>query len=383
MWFFRKARHASAVLIDLSASRAAGAYAYYPAGSPPVICYSAETPVQPRAEESLESALLRALDRVGQQLIEEGAPELRRQTGSGRPDDVIVSVAAPWQDARVRRQAIAPGKEFAFTRRVLREAVLNDGDPGPGRVRLPDLVVATILNGYDVPEPIGMRAKRAEVIVLTASIDATLHEEVRRRVRRLYHTHDVSFTSFAAAAYSALRAKYPHERDFLILDVSPRATDLAFVKEGRLADVASLPSGVESLLIAVRSAERLTVAEEAAREPAEQPGYVSPERNARFSKRTEEARAAWVRELTTLFRKFAERHALPRTLFLIADPTAHDYLRRTLDSSALHALWLSDEPLTVVSVTAEQLASAVRARGQGSPDAYLSLLALSHRPEAP
>lgn len=380
MWFFRKAPVRSAVIIDLTASRVAGAYAYYPDTNDAVICASFETPVQRRADETLEQAVLRSLDRVGQSLIEVGAPELRRAIGSGRPDSVLVSIAAPWQQVEVRRHVISPSKEFTVTERLVGETLAAATTPEPGRTRLPDTIIATLLNGYDVPQPYGMRAKRAEIVVLGTSIDEALAIEVRRSLRRLYHTHDITFTGFASAAYGALRSRFPHEKDYLVMEVSATATDLAFVKGGRLMDVASLPTGLESLLVAARSAERLTVEEESQTPlTSYQPGYINPQRNVRFGQRVDEARASWLTGLVQLFRGFSERHALPRTLFLIADPSSHEYLRNAINSEAIHTLWLSDVPLTVISITAEQLARAVQARGMAAPDAYLSLLALYQR----
>ncbi len=76
----------------------------------------------------------------------------------------------------------------------------------------------------------------------------------------------------------------------------------------------------------------------------EQPGYVNPERDARFSVRAQRAQDEWLQSLAKLFSDFARSHPLPRTLFLITDTGARDYLKRTLDSNILHGLWLSDEP---------------------------------------
>lgn len=383
MWFFGRPSVPSAVLIDCTASRAAGAYAFYPPGKNAVICYSAEVPVQQRSDESLDDALLRALDRVGKKLIEEGAPELRRQTGSGRPDHVLVSIGAPWLTSQVRVHRANPGKEFTFTKRLLSELLASDELPKEGKMSLPDIVISTSLNGYDTTDPIGKRTKRAEVVVLASTVDSAIAQEIRTRLRRLYHTHDIRITGFGAAAYGALRERFAHERDFLILDISARSTDLAFIKNARLVDVAALPTGFDSLLVAVRSAERMTLEEEQGRSPrldtGQQPGYINPERNERFSKRANDARAAWIAGLVPLFKGFAERHALPRTLFLLAEPTAQAYVKTALDSPDVHALWLSDEPLSIIPVTAEQLASSVHARGQAEPDVFLALLALYAR----
>jgi hypothetical protein len=378
MWPFKKKERLSMVLIAINSSSVCGAYAHYSKNEPPTIYFSVSKHISPREHESQTDAMLRTLDDVGHDLIETGAPTLRRETGSGHADGVLVSVADPWQQTAVHTQTIQPGKQFTFTRAMLSEIIASSEHVPDDRISFGESVIATILNGYDIPNPIGKKANRAEVIVLSSTLEKKLTETIHAKVRKLYHTHDIAFTAFAPVAYTVLRSLYPHEKDFLVLNVETDGTDLSFVKNGVLVDVGSLPQGLSSLLTASRAAERMTIEEEAgmARRMSEQPGYLNPDRNARFSLRAETARDEWVKSLADRLKTFANQHPLPRTLFLLTEPAARDYLKRALDSHVLHALWLSDEPLAIISITPEQFSSRLRTRSADEISVFLSILAL-------
>lgn len=381
MWPFRKNSSSSMVLITIGSSACSGAYVEYKTGDQPTIHYNTRHLIEPREGEDLKTAMLRTLDLVGTDLIEIGAPTLRRETGSGSVGGVLISVAGPWQETKVRTETVQPGKPFTFTRHMLSEIVASNAEVPENRIGFGESVIATILNGYDIADPFGKKANRAEIVILSSTLDKDVTEQIRNRIRKLYHTHSISFTAFAPVTYAVLRDLYPHERDFLVLDVAMEDTDLAFVKAGLLVDVGTLQFGLNKLLDATHAAERMTVEEESgisASLPvtATQPGYINPNRNARFAEHADAARDEWLRGLSDLLKKFAEFHALPRTLFVVAQPNARDYLKRTLDSSILHELWLSDEPLSIIPITSEQFTGKLRTMAHAETPIFLSILAL-------
>ncbi len=378
MWPFKKKETFSRVLLTIDSSHVSGAYVRYQEKKLPAIIFAVSHPIRPRAEEEAASAMLRAVDTVGSDLIEKGAPALRRETGSGRVDDVLISVAGPWQETRVRSETVQPGAPFTFTRKMLGEVLAGNTGLPPNRISFGDTVIATILNGYPTAKPLGKTAKRAEIVILSSTLDRAMTDQVRARMRKLYHTHTISFTAFAPVTYRVLRDLYPHEKDFLMLTVASEGTGITFVKGGLLVDVGMLPLGISSLLSATRDAERLTVEEEngLASSLGNQPGYVNPDRNARFSVRADAARDEWLKGLADLLKGFAERHALPRTLFVLADPAARSYLSRALDSSILHALWLSDEPLSIITLQPSQFSSQIAVRTDADTDTPILMLAL-------
>jgi hypothetical protein len=249
---------------------------------------------------------------------------------------------------------------FTVTRGLVAEATRPTATAKAGHRELERSVIATILNGYEVGNPFGKRASRADFVVLSASIDQEVADAVRASVRRTFHTHEITIAAFAPTAFAVFRALYPHQKDLIILDVSGSATDAVFVKRGILSGVTSVPRGTDALIEASRDAAHAARAEH----------------SGSFETRIAAAEQEWLAGLREVFATFAAEQALPRTLFLLADDSSRDFLKRILEGSDLRSLWLSGEPVSVLPGTPGMLASRVDVRGQAAGDFYLGLLAL-------
>jgi hypothetical protein len=162
---------------------------------------------------------------------------------------------------------------------------------------------------------------------------------------------------------------YPHEKDFLIMDVTGEATDIAFVKKGLLTDVATAPIGIFTIMRASKGSNAFA---------ASAGDVIDPARNTNLSVRVKDAEAKWISALEAVLRDFSSRHALPRTMFLISDAQPSEYLKRTLDAEALHKLWLSDDPLTILPVLPSHFTPYVQTKGEAVGDPILMMLALAY-----
>ena len=368
-------------LVDISSASVRGAYAHIEEGAPPTIYYTAYIPIDIGSGESAEVAdptaadMLRALERLADKLVREGAPVLHETFGSGEVEGIFVSVGAPWQETSVRVERIETGKAFMFTKTLLDEATKrNDTTIAEGRRESGEAVIATLLNGYDTARPFGRRVKRADLVILSSTIAKDVAEAVERTLRRTYHTHGLHLTAFAPVAYEVLRDMYPHQKDFLMLDVAGTATDVAVVKGGLLVDVRTVDLGVHDLLRAARTSGVTGTGLVGLGEGAG--GIIDPARNTRFMSRISEVQESWLNNLKGTLMEFSTRHPLPRTMFLLADGDSRDFLRRLLDNDILRALWLSEEPLAIVPVLASQFSQAISTKGNAEGDAYMAMLAL-------
>lgn len=358
----------SVALIDIGSASVGGAYVHYEEGKTPIIYYTARVDVEIREGETVKDGMLRSLAFLERLLIEEGAPALRRETGSGVIEKVLVSVAAPWQDTLVTTTNIQQKTAFTFTHAHLADAVKKTAAVPKDRVSSGHTVIATILNGYETPNPFGKRVSRAELVILASTLEKEAAHAIEASLRKAFHTNEIELTAFAPVAYTVFRDLYPHQKDFVVLDVSGTGTDAAFVKRGLLVEVRSVAYGTQDLLIAARKAGQRTHQSAV--------DMIDPVANESFAKESEEAERIWLDGLHGAFSSVAGVQALPRTLLLLADTEARDYLKRTLEKSRLRSLWLSDEPLSVIPVTPSHLAARVKTRGLGDGDLFLALLAL-------
>ena len=368
MGLFKKPEQRSVALIDIGSASVGGAYAHFETLTAPTIYYTARVPIEVREGETCETGMLRALEVLGHLLVNHGAPVLREVTGNGRIDSVVAAVAAPWQETKIIVGSKQSEKPFTFTKGMLDEIAGTCAIDTGTRARCQNSIVATILNGYDVAEPFGKRAKRADLVILSSSLEEKVARDIEQTLRKLFHAHDVSLTAFAPLSYAVIRDMFPHEKDFLIIDVEGEATDLAFVKRGLLTDIASVPQGTNALVSAI-SRGHTTITEGTT-------GVIDMGRNLRFADMVGKMEEAWLCGIEEALKKFAARHALPRTVFLLTEDETRGFLERIINAPKLHSLWLSDEPLSVIPLTPAHIAQYVQTRGAAEGDLFLAMMAL-------
>jgi hypothetical protein len=325
---FRKSAEAPALIIDVSAGSVGGAYVSRAKGVL-TLHYSARLRTSPRDGEDREASMLRTLVELSELLATRGAPILRREAGSAA-SEALVSIAAPWQETAVRIERIEDKAPFVLTRSIAKEALARVARVPEGRALTHESVIAAILNGYATSAPFGRRVRVADLVVLSSTAEEGLLEKISQALRAA-HAEPVRFSAEAPSAFAVLRDLYPHEKQFLIFDVASSATEITLVRENLLTAIAAMPVGA--------------------------------------------GEESWMREVTGTLKDLAGEYALPRTLFILADDEARGHLSAALDDPALRALWLSDEPLTIVPITAAQLGSLVKVGPEGEADVSLMLLA--------
>ncbi len=351
MGFFGKlfnTRNETIALIDIGTRSVGAGFAVYSAGKPTLIC-SERVPIEPHQGESLPFAMLRSLQEASGLLVRRGTGMLRQAAGSGSIDHVLVSLASPWAETSIRIDRIDEQKPFVFTRSLMEGVVAKTSAVKDAPSGFEEAVIATILNGYETHKPFGKSVKRADIVVLSTSIDPGVSEGITSVLRAAFHAPKPSFIAFAPLAYTIFRDVYPHEREFLIIDVSGAATDLAFVKQNLLMAVTSAPFGVSHLPHIEKDAIQV-------------PGTATPNQ--------------WLTGIVDTLKMFSRGNPLPRTLFLLADDDVREQLRKYLDEPTVRALWLSDEPLTIIPVVPGHFAPFVGSGPQTSPDAFLMMLSL-------
>jgi hypothetical protein len=376
--FATKKSKTSFALFDCNSTSVGGALVHVEGGNLPIIYYTVREPIEPHDQESSSDAMLRTLKIVADALIAKGAPTLRSETGSGHIDRVLVSIGTPWQKTSIRIEAISDKKPFLFTQALVSDLLKKDATIPEGFTKSKESIIATLLNGYETTKPYGKKVNRADIVVLSSFVQKNVAELIEHILRKTFHTHAFTFTAFASVAYTALHDLYPHEKDFLVLEVSGEATDIAFVKRGFLVDITSLSHGLNDLIdnaskIGVHAREELSVASESA------PSIILPRRNEIFSLHVEEIEKEWLQNIMQALTEASNRHALPHTLFLLADSEVRDYLSRLLDSSSMRSLWFSQDPLRILPVLPSHFAQVVKVRGDADGDVYLELLALYSR----
>jgi len=339
--FHDKKKGESVVLIDIGTGSVAGAYAHYGEGELPVLLYTRRLPIEVRADEPRDQAMIRALAILGDTLIREGAPVLSRATGSGSADAILVSIDAPWQETSIRTESFEQETPFVFTKSLVVSTLEKTKIKAQGKMLADESIIGTILNGYETRDPYGKKAHRAALIVLTSLIDEHVAKSITSTLQGMYHTRDILTIAGSSLRYQAMQKAFPHERDALILDATGPLTSIALVRKGLFVSITE-----------VEVSDTDTV-------------------------------DSWIERVRNELAELAKRFPLPRTIFLLAREAEVSALRETLDAANLGELWLSDNPPKIVSVLASHIVGLVRQTTAATPDLLLLLMALYFQHRTP
>ncbi len=375
MWFFRTRTISSIAVIDIQSASVGVAYVYFSNDGVRSMCYSLRVPLEHRAGESEEAALERALHAALAQLATEGSPILHQHTGSGRVDRVIVSVSAPWQETVVQSYTETYPRPRTISKVMLEISTRDARALKEGSELIDEVILSVSLNGYEIPVPFGKQASRVEFTVLTSYMSKTLHATIHEQVRKTFHMHETSLISFAPVVFVALRDMYPFEKDFIVLSVSDTATDVAQSRANVLVATGTIPHGVCNFLEAGRVAERSAIQSIEDEGPETLTDLRNPLRNAVFATQPRTLEQEWIEEVKTLLEGFSRTIFLPKTVFLIAESGARDYIARTLLHSSARELWITSTGPTIIPLTPGALEKHIHFE-QTKPDISLAMISL-------
>ena len=319
----------SIALIEMGPESVAVGLAHFKEGMPPVIVYAHRVPI---AEEGGAQEAARTLATLGEQVIRAGAPLLVRAAGTGRINSALVSVKAPWQETTIRSEKVERTTPFTFTRDLLKTAIQKSTEAPKGRLLADEFVIATMLDGYAIKEPIGRRASRVSIVILSSFIDEAFSQAIAATLRKLFHTESVRLVAASATRYEALRDIFPHEEDYLTVDTAGSSIVTTLIRHGLL-------SAVEHALV------------------------------------TKGAKDAWLAAFTKTLEMVTKRYPLPRKIFLLTVDGEPAVLKQQIEGAPLAPLRLSDEPPIVVPIAPAQLTDLVRLAPDVAPDLGLELMA--------
>lgn len=369
---FKKPANERVLVIHAGSDSVAAAYVQYANGSQPTLHYTARLALEMHDGEDPLVSLERGLERLCELVIREGAPAMVRAAGSAHVSRIAAYVAAPWEDIRVRTETIDPGKQFTVTHSTQAHA-LAKGTEGD-REGAVDSVIATFLNGYETHSPWGKRATRADFVILSSRIKPEAAAAIEKIVRQKLHQHP-QVSAFLPAAYLSVRALYPHEDDYFIIHASGDATSIGLIEHGILSDARVVRHGTREVVAAATEAGIHAAHAPEGGRADDSLALIDQDRNQRFGAALDVVRSQWQTGITEEIKSFAVAHALPRTLFLIAESDAAAFLRTILSGAAFNSLWLADESPRVIALSPANV-SSVSVTGVAAADLALMLLAL-------
>lgn len=333
-FFTKRARVPSTVLlVDIGSASVGVALAEMREGKPPHLSALSRKDIpfqEALTSAQFISAMVRALDHAIKEVM-------KGKKGVRVPEHIFCTLSAPWFILKNRRFVISKDKEFEIDAALIEGSFNAEIEKLKEEVKdiLPLKDVAVIekniiqakLNGYEIKDrPYGRRAKEVELTATVSLSSLRAIEGIRRAIDRSFNVSSIHFGVFPVAAFSTIRDLFPHERDFLFLDIAGEATSVSFVAQDILTDTVSFPYGknffIREIAIKLRTShvEAMTLFNVFLRGELDRP------RHEEIARVVEYCRGEWVARLE----KVLAPRAPFRKMFFMADEETRHLFEQTM-----------------------------------------------------
>ncbi|MCD8507871.1 MAG: hypothetical protein LRY41_01260 [Candidatus Pacebacteria bacterium] len=334
------ARHV--LMFDIASDGVTGAYISYREGKRPHITHIHREQHAPDDEKSYERLLV---------MTEKSLKECARamlEAVVHPPQEIITIMHGPWVMGYTRVLHTHSKQPFVFTQDFANALIQKEIDAfhqktipefhsyADDHVLLEHKTMHVALNGYPVHEPLGKKAKRAEITSFMSMMPRMLHDRITYRIGHFFHAHQ-EFHSALFASYATLRHVLRHEHNGLLVDIGAEITEIGLMHKDALVQTVSFPFGYYDLyrLLAKQAALDLSEAETLWTLYAH--NTLDEDRRDRYQDIFDQGYLLWVRQFHAALQKAFSAHVLPRHVFLyVAQPLGHYFKDALHDDYVTH-----------------------------------------------
>jgi cell division ATPase FtsA len=331
--------------------------------------------------------MIETLKRVNSRLSKEGLSHLKfTEFGSLTPQRIFYIFASPWAVTQTKVAMVNKPEGFVLTKelidsvvaeqeRIFETETLGRADLGDKLQAIEKRVVQIKLNGYEVHDPYGKSATRADISLFISLIPKAVVDRVFDVSMSTYHPKNTEIFSFPLASFSTIREVFHDERDFVFVDVGGELSDISVIRDGLIIETASFPLGRHFLIRKVAKAFSTSSENAVSLVKMYYEGHAEAAIEERLKPLLAEASTEWSTTLHKTLTDISTAVALPTHLFAIINNNFVNFFMKVLKDERVTEFGISEAPLSVVLVNHDKLRTVVEFGKSADKDPFIAILA--------
>lgn len=331
--------------------------------------------------------MLESLKRLNDRLSKDGLSHLKfTEFGSLKARHIFYAFSSPWSVTQTKIATINKPEGFVLTKSVIdgvvteQEKLFETEMLGPAGLTdklqtIEKRVVQIKLNGYEVANPYGKKAERADISLLISLIPKAVTDKIFDISMSTYHAKDTEIFSFPLASFSTLRDVFHNERDFIFVDMGGELTDVSVIKDGLILETVSFPLGHHFLTRKVAKKFATKHEEASSLVKLYQEGHMEPSVEANLKPVMVEAAAEWSKAFHEALDSISKKIALPTRLFAMINNSFVNFFMRVLTEEKISEFGTSETVLDVTLVNHDKLRSVVEFSKSAEKDPFIAVSA--------
>ena len=282
----------------------------------------------------------------------------------GAPDRIAVFFFSPWYASQVRIAKMSRPTPFVVSKTLLNDMIahelkafedeeLNDKRVGTESLRaIESKVVQIKLNGYPTTEPIDLSASELEISIFLSIAPERTITRIEEIISQTYH-QKVTFSSFAGASFLVVRDFFPHQEDYLLIDVGGEVTDVMLVRESAIVQSSSFPLGRNFMLRKLSLGLKRSVAESVTICSLYVEDKVEASVKETCTKILTEAKDAWLEQFQRTLFSISNELSIPDTVLLSVNTEVAPWFIETIRREKFNQYALTEKEFNVIVLNAE------------------------------
>jgi hypothetical protein len=381
----RKGRAESIIVFDVNAESVGAAVVLVEKGALPRVIYTCREYFfhgktarydARRLIDSMRATLSRTKDFLAKNILSH--PIFR----SHPPRKTHYAFSAPWVESAMKTITLAWKEPTAVTAKIITALIEKESKafaaelstkPGAPFSIIEVSITSIRLNGYEVREPYGKKAKNIDVSLCMSALPAEIRDAVSSATPNKAIPWENTYASFSSAAAKVVR-DIGTEKDFVVLDILGPMTEAAIVRRGALSARITMPLGENMLLDAVAKQFSVSRGEAASHVSMFFAGHADGKTGTILSKIVAEAKLEWKKSFEDAVNALAAKISVPPSLFIIVRSDDAPFFMRTLAGESVMEFGVDRVPFRQTLVAPGFLKSALAVDKNASNDSALLLL---------
>lgn len=357
------------VLLDIGSKSVGGAIFTKDSDKKPRLLYVAREKLTFQKSvtgANLSTAMYNALELVLFHLEEYGVEHLRQGKTKYRVASVDVVISSPWNASETKTLNLKFKDPTTITETIIEELLSTEEKSfearfdGTGQSEfthevLERKILEMRLNGYPTAVPYGKMAKELEVRMFASIIPSGTLIKIEKAIHKRFLESQSRFHTFSAVAFTSLRDLFPEIDNFIMVQVGGEVSDIAIIKKGSIAEIASAPSGHNSL---VRALGRVCVghpdcALEGLLKIHREVGIQTADQK-KVESAIAETKTAWLQHFNAAISNFSEETFLPKIVFLFEEQPYTSLFEDFLKEAESSQFTATAEPFIINAIGVEE-----------------------------
>ena len=352
----KKKKNELILVFDIGSSAVRGALFEAQSSGIPKIIFSIEEPIKIEAKVEIDrllSVTVKSLETVAHKIY---------RAGLGAPSQIFCVLSSPWCVFHTRVISFKKNTPFVFTAKLADELVKKEVrlfeeehilkyNHSENKVRPLELKnVKTMLNGYEVSNPLKQKTKELEMTLFISLSEEKVLKKIENTIGKYFHFKIIKFSSFTLSFFTVVRDLYFNQENFLLVEVGGEVTDISLVKSNALRESISFPLGRNFLTQGVATSLNCTFPEADSLISLFRNGHAEKSIAKKLNLILNKLRTEWLKKFQESLANLSKDISIPATIYLAADKNLAEFFSETIRTEQFSQYTLTESKFKVIVI---------------------------------